>query len=123
MTPTEKNLLIRVARRAEERAVEEFKATDQLDVEALDTARRKRDRELGDARDMKDLVAKLARADAEKDALFSFASWIATVTTGDANALALAVISGRQWKEACQEVGSRSAVPSAFIDVPAVEKT
>ncbi len=61
MTPAEINLLTRMARRAEERALEEFKETDQLDAAALKAARRKRDRELGDARDLKDLVERLGK--------------------------------------------------------------
>ena len=65
MTPTERNLLLRVARRLEEQADDAWRvtATAANDVKALDQAKRRRDRELGDAKDLRDYVK---RVDAEQ---------------------------------------------------------
>jgi len=54
MTPTEKNLLIRVARRLEEQAMGAYLPIGDQKRDA--EARRRRDRELGDAKDLRDLA-------------------------------------------------------------------
>lgn len=53
MTPTERNLLLRVARRMEEQANKAYSDNASADVKA---AKRRRDSELGDARDLRDLA-------------------------------------------------------------------
>lgn len=65
MTPVDRNLLLRIARRLEEQADAAWRvaATAANDVKALDAAKRKRDRELGDAKDLRDYVK---RTDAEQ---------------------------------------------------------
>jgi ABC-type protease/lipase transport system fused ATPase/permease subunit len=54
----DRNLLIRVARRLEEQADQAWHtaAMKTDDVKALDAAKRRRDRELGDAKDLRDFV-------------------------------------------------------------------
>lgn len=65
MTPVDKNLLLRIARRLEEQAEDEHKraSTVLTDTKAIDQAKRRRDRELGDAKDLREYVR---RADAEQ---------------------------------------------------------
>ncbi len=66
MNPVDRNLLIRVARRLEEQAEEDFKRVPVgADHKVHENAKRKRDRELGDARDLREYVK---RADAANDA-------------------------------------------------------
>lgn len=67
MTPVDKNLLLRIARRLEEQADDAWRvaAVKSNDVKGLDQAKRKRDRELGDAKDVREYVK---RADAEQGA-------------------------------------------------------
>lgn len=58
MSPIDRNLLIRVARRLEEQADQAWHTAAMTgdDVKALDAAKRRRDRELGDAKDLRDFV-------------------------------------------------------------------
>lgn len=65
MTPLERNLLIRVARRLEEQADAAWRAaaTAASDTKTLDQIKRRRDRELGDAKDLRDFVRRNGGAD------------------------------------------------------------
>lgn len=65
MNAVDRNLLLRIARRLEEQADAAWRitATAANDVKALDAAKRRRDRELGDAKDLRDYVK---RQDAEQ---------------------------------------------------------
>lgn len=65
MSPIERNLLIRVARRLEEQADQAWhtQAMNTDDVKALDAAKRRRDRELGDAKDLRDFVKRNGGSD------------------------------------------------------------
>lgn len=67
MNPVERNLLLRIARRLEEQADAAWRvtATATNDVKGLDAAKRKRDRELGDAKDLREYVK---RVEAEQTA-------------------------------------------------------
>jgi len=66
MNVVDRNLLLRIARRLEEQAEEEFKRVPiGADQKTHEAAKRKRDRELGDARDLREYVK---RADAEHSA-------------------------------------------------------
>lgn len=58
VTPIERNLLTRIARRLEEQADQTWHtaAMQSNDVKILDAAKRRRDRELGDAKDLRDFV-------------------------------------------------------------------
>lgn len=57
MNAVDKNLLLRIARRLEEQAEEAAKhLPPQADPKVYESAKRKRDRELGDARDLRDFV-------------------------------------------------------------------
>jgi hypothetical protein len=58
MNAVEKNLLLRIARRLEEHADVAWRisATAADDVKTLDAAKRRRDRELGDAKDLREYV-------------------------------------------------------------------
>ena len=58
MTPVDRNLLLRVSRRIEERAEQDYRqACDDPRVSGQqELARRRRDRELGDAKDLRDFV-------------------------------------------------------------------
>lgn len=56
MNPVDRNLLLRVARRLEEQAEESFKSTPANDPRVHESARRRRDRELGDAKDLREYV-------------------------------------------------------------------
>lgn len=55
MNQIERNLLLRVARRLEERAEDAWAAASakQMDAKAHETAKRQRDRDYGDARDLR----------------------------------------------------------------------
>ena len=60
MRPLDKNLLIRVARRLEEQAEEAHtRALAGSDPKTIEQAKRRRDRELGDARDVRDYVKRI----------------------------------------------------------------
>lgn len=64
MNAVDRNLLLRVARRLEEQADEDFKRVPVgADAKVHENAKRKRDRELGDAKDLREYVK---RADAEQ---------------------------------------------------------
>lgn len=66
MNAVDRNLLLRLARRLEEQAEEAAKhLPPQADPKVYETAKRRRDRELGDARDLREFVK---RADAEQEA-------------------------------------------------------
>lgn len=66
MNAVDRNLLLRIARRLEEQAEEEHKRVPpQADAKLYENAKRRRDRELGDARDLREYVK---RADAEQEA-------------------------------------------------------
>lgn len=68
MSPAEKNLLVRVARRLEEQADADWRtaATAAADTKALDTAKRRRDRELGDVMDLRAYVKRVESEQAAK---------------------------------------------------------
>lgn len=63
MRKADRDLLLRVARRAEERAEEAWKIVidDPRMAGAQDVAKRRRDREIGDARDLKEFVKRAER--------------------------------------------------------------
>lgn len=61
MNPVDRNLLLRIARRLEEQAKTDFERDSKLGDEAAIAAKRRRDRELGDAADLRDYMK---RADA-----------------------------------------------------------
>lgn len=65
MNPVDRNLLTRIARRLEEQAESSFQRDQKLGDEAAIAARRRRDRELGDAKDLREY---LKRQDAEQSA-------------------------------------------------------
>lgn len=58
MTLVQRNLLLRIARTLEEQADADWRAgtTAAGDTKALDQVKRKRDRELGDAKDLREYV-------------------------------------------------------------------
>ncbi len=58
MTLVQRNLLLRIARRLEEQADADWRAgiVAAGDTKALDQVKRKRDRELGDAKDLREYV-------------------------------------------------------------------
>jgi hypothetical protein len=63
LNAVERNLLLRVARRLEEQAEEEHKRVPVgAEAKVHENARRKRDRELGDAKDLRAYVKKLDAA-------------------------------------------------------------
>lgn len=66
MNPVDRNLLLRVARRLEEQADAAWRAaaTAANDTKTLDAIRRRRDRELGDAKDLRDFVKRAETAQA-----------------------------------------------------------
>lgn len=64
MNAVERNLLLRIARRLEEQAEASFQAAQKLGDEATIAGRRRRDRELGDAKDLREYVK---RMDAEQE--------------------------------------------------------
>lgn len=68
MTADEKNLLLRVARRLEERAGTDYTAALAIapNVKAVAELRRRRDRELGDARDLREYVKRVESEQAAK---------------------------------------------------------
>jgi hypothetical protein len=59
MNAVERNLLLRVARRLEEQAEATFQRDQKLGDEAAIAAKRRRDRELGDARDVREYVKRV----------------------------------------------------------------
>ncbi len=68
MNPVERNLLLRVARRLEEQAEAEYKTVPiQADAKVHERAKVKRDRELGDARDLRDYVKRTDAAAAKAE--------------------------------------------------------
>lgn len=58
MNAIDRNLILRVARRLEEQADAAWRiaAVEANDTKALDTAKRRRDRELGDAKDLREFI-------------------------------------------------------------------
>ena len=65
MSPVDRNLLLRIARRLEEQAEREYEsARDMSDQRVADSAKRRRDRELGDAKDLRDYVKRMDTAQA-----------------------------------------------------------
>jgi hypothetical protein len=58
VTPVDRNLLLRIARRLEEQADAAWRtsATAANDTKTLDQIKRRRDRELGDAKDLREFV-------------------------------------------------------------------
>ncbi len=68
MNPVDRNLLLRVARRLEEQAEQSYKVAAGLaeDPKEHEAAKRKRDRELGDSRDLRDYVKRTEAEQASK---------------------------------------------------------
>lgn len=56
ITAGDKRLLLRVARRLEENALQDYDNADDSTPAAQEAAKRRRDHELGDVRDVKDYV-------------------------------------------------------------------
>ena len=68
MNTVDRNLLLRIARRLEEQADAAWRvtATAANDVKTLDAAKRRRDRELGDAKDLREYVKRAEANQASK---------------------------------------------------------
>lgn len=95
MRAYDRSLLNRVARRMEDEAVAEFNkvVAGNVDADAVDAARRKRDRVLGDARDIKDLVR---QEDALRDTNMAVVPRVATRDMGLAGEAVVAECHGRE---------------------------
>jgi hypothetical protein len=70
MNAIERNLLTRIARRLEEQADAAWRVTVTAanDTKSLDAAKRRRDRELGDAKDLREFVKRAEQSETSERA-------------------------------------------------------
>lgn len=66
MNAVERNLLLRIARRLEEQAEASYAAAQKLGDAAAIAGKRRRDREVGDAKDLRDYVKRVDAGEGAK---------------------------------------------------------